>query len=197
MVATRSRSVPGGPNWVTAPPPRRFRRIPQVRVVSKEPMEFIIVSDQLTELDTHFVDGRTVYCTGDVNTCPHSHAVHGDRRYYAWLAVQRDERGELLLLRLTGPAVDAEPALRTPGESLRGKRLHVWRVKGWEGSEMRCYLLPEAPLDCRLREAPDMRAYVRHMIEATDRPAHRREAKLSMIEAGVIASKNPAHLFIQ
>lgn len=195
MVATRTRSVPGQPNWVTSPPARRFRRLPQLRVVSKEPLEVIIVSDGLTELDTHFVDGRTVYCTGDVNTCPHPHATHGDRRYYAWLAVQLDERSDLHLLRLTGPAVEAEPALRSPGQSLRGLRLHVWRTKGWEGSEMRCYLLPEVALDCRLCEAPDMRSYVRHLIEADNRPAHRRETRIGLVEAGAIAKKEPKRVF--
>lgn len=160
------------PIWGAVPPPPRLRKYPLVEVVGTQATELVIISDHLEETWTHFVDGRTVFCSGPEKGCWLDHALCGKPRYGAWLAVLLKKIRVTHLVRLTSVAVAVEPRLRERRGQLRGLALDVWRIGAFKGSEMNAKigeLVPEALL---LPPPPDVRFCVERMLEAKDRAKH-------------------------
>jgi hypothetical protein len=157
------------PIWDAQPPPPRTRKYELLRVVGTAPVEVVILNNQLEETWTHYVDRRTVFCTGPHADCWLNHAEVGRPRYGAWLAVRELRNRKTQLLRLTSVAVSVEPRLRSIRGYLRGQKLQVWRVGGYEGSEMHCRLVDDVVEPAVLLPSPDVRFCVERMLAADDR----------------------------
>lgn len=166
------------PIWGATPPSPRVRKYPTLRVISRDPVQVVILNDQVEETWTHFADGRTVFCTGPDHGCWLDHVAVGKPRYGAWLAVKLLKTRTTHLLRLTAIAVSVEPRLREFRGRLRGLGLSLWRIGGHEASEMHCRLeLVQHDQAGQLVPAPDVRFCVEHMLEASDRPNGARTGK--------------------
>jgi hypothetical protein len=139
--------------------------VPNTKIVAVR-----IVNSRLEEIGTHFVDRRTVPCTGPDGACQFDHRLVGGPRYGGWLSVVFDGKRKTHLLRLTAVAVATEARLRDPKLDLRGLLLNVWRLEGFERSEMQARLFPVDRKVDDLPPAIDLRQAVERMLGAEDRP---------------------------
>ena len=182
----------GGPAplWSCPPPPPRVKKYDRLKIGVGPATEVVIVSSRLEETRTHYVDARTVPCTGDVETCWVDHRDHGAPRYSAWLAVKFPKINPVWLLSLTPVAIAIEPRLRQQDLDLAGLTLKVWRIGGHERSEMHALLLVDGQRVPNLPTAPDIRFCLQRMWAAEDRPARMRSANPGPVQrAAVAASK--------
>jgi hypothetical protein len=181
------------PIWGATPPPPRVRKYERLRVIACKPLDLFILNEQLEETWTHFVDDRTVFCTGPHEGCWLDHSTTGNARYGAWLAVQPFGSRDAFLLRLTGTAVTIELRLRELKGHLRGQHLQVWRKHGTEKSEMQCRLMPTPQMPDWLHNAIDVRYCVERMVKADDRPDGRNKPKWGHIRAAAEAQQSGQH----
>lgn len=88
--------------------------------------QLIILSNVLTDVLVHPVDGRTQPCTGDNQTCWLSHAEWATR-WQGWLFVKELVPSRIRMVTLTPFTVQCEPELLNPALDLRGRLLNLWR----------------------------------------------------------------------
>ena len=175
------------PIWGAVPPPPRVRKYERLKIVSRTPTTLIILSDQVEETYTHYVDSRTVFCTGPLEGCWVDHKLHGGPRYGAWLCVELPGITRPYLLRLTAVAVSVDARIREEAGRLRGRYLQVWRVHGHEKSEMAVRVLDERVDGDAISPCPDIRFNVERMLSADDRPKNPAHGKWK----GKIATPTP------
>lgn len=162
----------GGPAplWSCTPPPPRVKKYERFKVDPGPGQQLVIVSGHLEETRTHFVDQRTVPCTGDDGTCWVDHRAVGNPRYCGWLAVKLPRVSRVYLLSLTPVAVAIEPRVRDASRDLAGLTLKVWRVGNHDRSEMHAALQLDVPRVAELPPTPDIRFCLERMWAAEDRP---------------------------
>jgi hypothetical protein len=163
--------------WDRTPHSPRTIHYERIVPLSRERLHVTILNEQLEETWTHFIDGRTVFCTGtidpvtgQVRDCWLAHQETGRERYGGWLAVLLRGSYKPHLLRLTSVAVSVEARLRQSRGLLRGRHLEVWRLYDSKGAPMHCRLLDQVTDPAELVPPPDVRYQVAHMIAAEDRP---------------------------
>lgn len=99
-----------------------------LRIEPEKEYKLILLSQRLTCVLVHAVEGRTLPCTGDRETCWLSHAEYGTR-WQAWaFAIEDFKPSRLRMVTLTPVTVDMEPRLLDQGEDLRGRRLTLRRA---------------------------------------------------------------------
>lgn len=110
-----------------APRPKR-PCFDHLRIEPERHYNLILLSSQLTCVLVHAVDGRTLPCTGDNQTCWLSHAEHGTR-WQAWaFAIEDYIPSRIRLITLTPVTVNMEPGLLDQTRNLRGYRLRLQRA---------------------------------------------------------------------
>lgn len=159
----------GAPIWNAQAPPPKVRKYDRLPVTGTAWTDLWIVSSQLDKTWTHYVDSRTVFCTGPQGGCWLPHEQTGNARFGAWLAVQPHGQAKAYLLRLTGCALACEGRLETLSGSLRGLWLQVRRLHGHSHSEMQCQLVIGDEVPDRLHEEIDVKYQVERMVSAGDR----------------------------
>lgn len=173
----------GGPAplWSCPPPPPRVKKYERLLIGPGPGQSLVIVSSALEETRTHFVDRRTVPCTGDQGQCWLDHAQVGKPRYSGWLAVKFPTIRRVYLLPLTPVAVAKEPRLRDRAFDLAGLTLKVSREGNHDRSEMTAGLLLDVPRVTDLPQCPDVRFCLQRMWAAEDRPADKQRAAEGLI----------------
>lgn len=195
MANVRARTLPNGPCFDVDRPPSRREYLPKIRVVSADALELFIVSPELVTVVTHFVAGRTVWCTKNPDECSLPHEDVGASRWGAWLAVQVERPGKVYLLRLTEMACKGEPELECKLRSLRGRTVLVKREKGNVQSRMIAYCPPGPADESGLRPAPDLREYLIEMLAAQDRKEPKHYRLKDMVEDAA-AARGGKKLFV-
>jgi hypothetical protein len=184
------------PIWGEPPPPPKVRKYERFLVYPGKQPPIIIVSSELHELKTHYVDGRTVLCTQHDGPCWLDHKIVGNFRYGGWLAIRHPSSPKSCLLCLTPVAVTLEPRLRDMRGDLRGLTLHVWREGNHIRSEMQARLLLDVPRVQELAPEPDVKFAVMRMLQAADRPDGVNKQKYGAFtqHTGAAAEKHAADL---
>lgn len=159
------------PLWSVTPPPPKVKKYDRLKIATGKGETLVIVSSGLQACLTHFVDKRTVPCTGEQDTCWLDHRDVGKPRYAGWLAVQIPNAGRVYLLSLTPVAVSVEPRLQEKDRVLRGLTIRVWRSGNNERTEMHCKLQLDVPRVVELPVEPDLRYCIERMWAAEDRVA--------------------------
>jgi hypothetical protein len=170
------------PRWDYLPPAPKVRKYDRVRVLPGKPQRYVIVSTCVEEIGTHFVDLRTVPCTGEQGACWLDHSQVGKPRYTAWLAVKSLPTHRVYLLPLTAVAVSVEPRLRDSSLNLRGITISVWRTGLTERSEMHAKLHAEIERVDVTSECPDVRFCVERLLEASDRHDNKNRAARGQLQ---------------
>jgi len=171
MSAPRRWTGGTAPRWSATPPTPRVKKYERLKIFVAAGETVVVVSSKLEECLTHFVDSRTVPCTGEQGKCWLDHCLVGNPRYAGWLAVKLPTASKVYLLSLTPVAVAIEPRLREPDRDLRGLTLRVWRLGNSERTELHAALKLEVPRVADLPQEPDLRFCLERMWGAKDRPS--------------------------
>jgi hypothetical protein len=163
--------------WGVAPPLLATPYWSRFTVESADAELFIILSHHVEETATHFIDGRTVGCTGEQGVCWIDHVLHGGGRYECWLAVFSPKFKRNYIINLTKVAVAQEPRLRLADEDLRGLTLSVSRRYHGRRAPMRCNLRGDPRHAGNLDPAPDLRVLVERLWAAEDRADSRNRSR--------------------
>jgi hypothetical protein len=170
MSAPRRWTGGPAPQWSATPPPPKVKKFERLKILTGKGETLVIVSNRLEETLTHFVDSRTVPCTGEQGVCWLDHRDVGNGRYAGWLAVKFSNASKVWLVSLTPVAVATEKRLRDPNLDLRGLTIRLSRSGNHERTEMHARLLMDLPrVDVEV-DPPDLRYCVERMWAAEDRP---------------------------
>jgi hypothetical protein len=157
------------PLWSVTPPPPRVKKYERLPILPGPGVSVVIVSSRIEETRTHYVDSRTVPCTGDDDQCWLDHRQVGNPRYCGWLAVALPKFTKVWLLSLTKVTVAVESRLRNEALDLRGLTIKVWRTGNHERSELHAALQLDTPRAEKVPECPDVRFCVERMLAGADR----------------------------
>jgi len=90
------------------PEPGALKPGPAIKIVKvrpNNPVRGFILSDRVEAVDTHWINGRTSPCTGEVANCE-GHRLGMPIRPKGYVAVQLDSSGKVWLLEITEAAFD-------------------------------------------------------------------------------------------
>lgn len=132
------------------PPKPKRPSVPLIQVENKEGIGVRILSDTMTGVWTHNIDGRTKPCTGPLGGCWLDH-LRTSSEWHGWLVVARPGVQEQRLLALTLFAVDCAPELLDEALVLRGLFLKAWRFGNSRRAKMGARL---TSADCNLKDLP-------------------------------------------
>ena len=108
-------------------PPRPGPKMDFVTVRNVQPIDYIILSEQVWAHDVHWIGDRTAPCTNDKGMCEFCQKTRPVRWRGYLHALPYSTGGKQVFLCLT-PAVGWEMLNGIePGYSFRGRRLSVWR----------------------------------------------------------------------
>jgi hypothetical protein len=126
--------------WLTGPPAAEPK---EYRILSPKPgqsWEWLVLSDAVLGVETHYIGDRTQPCIGDVCICRKpDYPVAVRQKYYVAVWAGRDlpqAIGEI-----TADAYKRCPELYQPGVSLRGLRIKVYRSGPKPNSRVRVHVV--------------------------------------------------------
>jgi hypothetical protein len=130
------------------PPPREFGGIRLIRVDQQKGVDAYITCDRLVGRDTHFVNRRTVPCTGI--DCPHD--LDGvPARWHGYISICSIHLTTHAVLELTSLAAQPIKTYYERHGSLRGAHIKASRKGNKNNSPVACLLEPS---DVDLRTLP-------------------------------------------
>lgn len=133
---------------------------------------FTILSNVLTDVLIHPVDGRSQPCTGDRDTCWLSHAEFGTR-WQGWLFVRHLHGSRWVrMVCLTAFAVECEPMLLDPELVLRGRIITLRRADKRIRSRMHSKIDRDSSDHVDIPPCPDMLQQLGALWSAPARKAH-------------------------
>lgn len=150
--------------WDSAGPRTGRTWIELARPLSGETLTLICVSQRVEGVWLHWIDGRTIPCTGADDGCPyHDRPREGELRWKGYFPAVKSVGAGLVYGEITEEAWKGAPLLRqlSDANQLRGVRIAMARLRGGERRPVRVGL-PFAdqviPRIVLLPECPDVRA---------------------------------------